>query len=95
MNDEQSTPPPVGLPPIADSRGGRVSGSFAGRKGFAIVACDGLWDEMSSDEAVEKVAELLTAHPEPEADIANMLIEFALTRVVERLSECSVRANRP
>jgi hypothetical protein len=48
--------------------------------GFVIVACDGVWDEMSTEAAVETVGKLLAEHPEPGADIAGMLIEETLTR---------------
>ena len=36
-----------------------------------IIGCDGVWDEMTSEEAVGKVARLLLAHQDdPSADIA-------------------------
>ena len=61
--------------------------------GFVIVACDGVWDEMSSEEAVECVAELIDEHNQNGDDdanvvnIADLFIEMVLERAVERLRE--------
>jgi len=51
---------------------------------FLIVACDGLWDEMSSDQAVAIVEKLLKKHG-PNANIAEELIKFALVKILRRL----------
>jgi serine/threonine protein phosphatase PrpC/CRP-like cAMP-binding protein len=53
--------------------------------GFVLWACDGLWDEMSSEEAVSITARLLREHPEPEADVAAMLVDEALQKVARRI----------
>eukprot|EP01048_Picozoa_sp_COSAG05_P008518 COSAG05_NODE_651_length_8095_cov_17.048572_2_plen_959_part_00 len=54
-------------------------------RGFVIIACDGLWDELSNEEATCIVAELLHDHPEPDADIAGMLIERSLLAAAHRV----------
>ena len=46
---------------------------------FVIVACDGLWDEMSSCQAVHTVRELIDRHG-PAANIAQKLIDFCLCK---------------
>merc|ERR1711959_243305 len=51
---------------------------------FVIVACDGLWDEMSSDQAVHTVRMLIDRHG-PKANIAQFVIDFALCKIVRRL----------
>jgi len=51
---------------------------------FMIMACDGLWDEMSSDQAVNIVEKLLLKHG-PDANIAEQLTRFALTKILRRL----------
>lgn len=51
---------------------------------FVIVACDGLWDEMSSDQAVHTVRMLIDRHG-PKANISQLLIDFALCKIVRRL----------
>ena len=44
--------------------------------GFLIVACDGVWDEMSSEEAVHIVAKLILDNADDDsADIAELFIE--------------------
>jgi len=44
-----------------------------------IVACDGLWDEMSSCQAVHTARELIDRHG-PGANIAQKLIDFCLCK---------------
>merc|ERR1711934_542832 len=51
---------------------------------FVIIACDGLWDEMSSCQAVHTVRELINRHG-PNANIAQFMIDFCLARIVRRL----------
>jgi len=51
---------------------------------FVIVACDGLWDEMSSDQAVHTCRMLIDRHG-PKANIAQYIIDFALCKIVRRL----------
>ena len=53
--------------------------------GFCIVACDGVWDEMSSDEAVKIVADLIKRFPD--GNIADLFIEETLKKAVTRLRE--------
>lgn len=58
--------------------------------GFLIIGCDGVWDEMENEEAVECVAELLGKHEGEDVNIAELFIEEVLLKAVERL-----RANDP
>lgn len=51
---------------------------------FLIMACDGLWDEVSSDQAVAIVEKILLEH-EPSANIAEKLVQFALVKILRRL----------
>ena len=45
-------------------------------EGFVIVGCDGVWDEMSSEEAVGIVANLLIDYADqPDADIATLFVD--------------------
>eukprot|EP01048_Picozoa_sp_COSAG05_P012514 COSAG05_NODE_1257_length_5359_cov_5.368251_2_plen_261_part_00 len=37
---------------------------FAATDGFLIVACDGVWDEVSNDKAVKIVAQVRVSHPQ-------------------------------
>lgn len=56
--------------------------------GFLIVACDGVWDEMSSEEAVNICAKLILDHANDEkADIAELFIEEVLKKAVVRCQE--------
>ena len=56
-------------------------------RGFLVIASDGLWDELSNEDAIRIVAELLHDHPESDADIAGMLIEHALVAAAHRIVE--------
>lgn len=51
---------------------------------FVIVACDGLWDEMSSCQAVHTVRWLIDQHGTRD-NIAQRLIDFCLCKIVRRL----------
>jgi hypothetical protein len=53
-----------------------------GGDSFLIVGCDGVWDEMSSEDAVGIVARLLVEHPQ--ADIAALFIEEVLQKAADR-----------
>jgi len=53
---------------------------------FVIIACDGLWDEMSSDQAVAITSELLHKYG-PDANIAEQLVRFALVKILRRLQK--------
>lgn len=54
--------------------------------GFLIIACDGIWDEMSSDEAVHLCSHLLTKHEgDPEANIADLFLNETLKKATARL----------
>ena len=56
--------------------------------GFLIVACDGVWDEMSSEEAVRIVAQLIVDNlDDPSVDIAELFIEEVLKKAVERCKD--------
>ena len=60
-----------------------------------IVACDGVWDEMSSDEAVKIVADLIQNHEsDPSKNIADMFIEKVLERAVQRIAVGSLGTER-
>jgi hypothetical protein len=52
---------------------------------FIIVASDGLWDEMSSDQAVFAVGHFIQQHGK-QADIAALLLEYCLAQVAKRLA---------
>ena len=54
--------------------------------GFIILACDGVWDEMSSEEAVNIVAWLLSKHDPRKVNIAELFIEETLKRAVHRIA---------
>jgi serine/threonine protein phosphatase PrpC len=51
---------------------------------FVIVACDGLWDELSSDQVVHTVRCLIDTYG-PSANIAEHLLKFCLVKIVRRL----------
>jgi hypothetical protein len=56
--------------------------------GFVIVGCDGVWDEMSSGEAVQIVSELIAGQAQAGGstdNIAELFIDKVLEKVVERL----------
>lgn len=55
--------------------------------GFLIIACDGVWDEMESEEAVECVANLLSEHDGTNCNVAELFIEEVLKKAVQRLRE--------
>jgi glutathione S-transferase len=55
--------------------------------GFCIIACDGVWDEMSSDAAVAIVADLIAKHKGPGVNIADLFIEEVLKCAVHRITE--------
>jgi len=52
---------------------------------FLVVACDGLWDELSSDQVVRVVQCLLAKHG-GKANIAQLLVQFTLSKVAQRLA---------
>ena len=56
------------------------------KDGFIIIACDGVWDEMSSEEAVKIVACLLSQYDPEETNIAELFIDETLKRAVHRIS---------
>lgn len=51
---------------------------------FIVMACDGLWDEMSSDQVVHTVRHLINLHGRND-NIAQRLLQFALVKIVRRL----------
>eukprot|EP00658_Telonema_sp_P-2_P064186 TRINITY_DN5307_c0_g2_i7.p1 TRINITY_DN5307_c0_g2~~TRINITY_DN5307_c0_g2_i7.p1 ORF type:complete len:246 (-),score=51.38 TRINITY_DN5307_c0_g2_i7:200-937(-) len=51
---------------------------------FVVLACDGLWDEMSSDQVVHTVRWLIDTHG-PGENIAALLLNFCLVKIVRRL----------
>ena len=54
-------------------------------EGFIIIACDGVWDEISSEEAVQIVYDLIVQ--DPNANLADLFIEQVLERAVQRIRE--------
>ena len=67
---------------------GRYDLSSSANPSFVIIACDGVWDEMTSEEAVDCVGDLLSQYPNrTEVNIAELFIEKVLEQVVERLRE--------
>jgi len=55
---------------------------------FVIIACDGLWDELSNHEAVTRCASFLKlASPEERPQVAQHLIDYALEKAAERLQK--------
>lgn len=54
--------------------------------GFVILACDGVWDEMTSQEAVRIVHWLLTQYDPEEQNIAELFIEETLKHAVRRIA---------
>lgn len=71
--------PATDLCPVPCSIFSQIGGS-----GFILLACDGVWDEMSSSEAVAIAGQLLADHPDPGADIAGMFIEATLQKSMAR-----------
>ena len=56
--------------------------------GFLIVGCDGVWDEMDSEEAVRICAKLILDNAKNDkANIADLFIEEVLKKVVVRCQE--------
>jgi hypothetical protein len=54
--------------------------------GFLIIACDGIWDEMSSDEAVHLCQHLLVKHGgDPSVNIADEFLNETLKKATARL----------
>jgi serine/threonine protein phosphatase PrpC len=51
---------------------------------FIVMACDGLWDEMSSDQVVHTVRHLINLHGRHD-NIAERLLQFSLVKIVRRL----------
>merc|ERR1711988_1320652 len=51
---------------------------------FMVIASDGLWDELSDDQVVNVTAKIIEKHG-VDADIAQMLLEYVLEVVVDRL----------
>eukprot|EP00977_Amphora_coffeiformis_P005350 scaffold1143_cov177-Amphora_coffeaeformis.AAC.6 len=56
------------------------------RDGFLIIASDGVWDEMSSDQAVQTVAKLTQQYDSTQDDIAALFIKEVLKCAVRRIS---------
>eukprot|EP00977_Amphora_coffeiformis_P017066 scaffold5479_cov199-Amphora_coffeaeformis.AAC.5 len=54
--------------------------------GFVILACDGVWDEMSSEEAVRIVSWLMAQYDPEEYNIAELFIEETLKHAVRRIA---------
>ena len=75
---ESKTPPYISTEP-------EVKEFAIKEAGFVIIACDGVWDEMSSEEAVNCVANLLNDHRDSNVNIADIFIEKVLERAVQRL----------
>lgn len=58
------------------------------KDGFLIVGCDGVWDEMSSEEAVNICAKLILDNAkDAKADIAELFINEVLKKAVVRCQE--------
>jgi len=54
-------------------------------EGFIIIACDGVWDEMSSEEAVRVCGELLASGAG--SNVAELFIDETLKKAVMRISK--------
>eukprot|EP01051_Picozoa_sp_SAG22_P002994 SAG22_NODE_140_length_17982_cov_81.438741_3_plen_587_part_00 len=54
----------------------------ASEESFVVIACDGVWDEMTSEEAVELMASLLAT--KPEADVARLFVDEVLKKAAAR-----------
>jgi len=52
---------------------------------FVIVACDGLWDELSNHEAVTRAADFLKKNPGQTTGCAEYLVNYALDKAALRL----------
>ena len=87
---------PAGIPTTTATRFGASTTLSSPQPSFVIIACDGVWDEMTSEEAVDCVGDLLSqyprststaATPEQQVNIAELFIEKVLEQVVERLRE--------
>lgn len=56
--------------------------------GFLIVACDGIWDEMTSKDAVHRVGRLLiNSHKGEGFNVASRFIEETLELAAQRIAE--------
>ena len=55
------------------------------KEGFVILACDGIWDEMSSEEAVQLCYDLIVQ--DDNANIADLFIEATLQKAVKRIAQ--------
>mmetsp|Transcript_20937 Transcript_20937/g.54072 ORF Transcript_20937/g.54072 Transcript_20937/m.54072 type:complete len:424 (+) Transcript_20937:19-1290(+) len=53
---------------------------------YIIVACDGLWDEMTNDEAVTRVHRYTTQLKGPKEKTSEHLVMFALEKAAQRLN---------
>lgn len=54
-------------------------------EGFIIIACDGVWDEMSSEEAVHLCYDIIRNNPD--CNVADAFIEKTLEKAVARIVE--------
>ena len=52
---------------------------------FLIVASDGLWDELSSDQVIFATGSFIEKYGK-EADIAGYLLEYCLSKIAARLA---------
>jgi serine/threonine protein phosphatase PrpC len=56
--------------------------------GFVILACDGVWDEISNEQAVRTVGKLLCEHGEdPSVNIAELFITQVLKNAAARIAD--------
>eukprot|EP01043_Picozoa_sp_COSAG02_P001133 COSAG02_NODE_23_length_52893_cov_58.101868_13_plen_339_part_00 len=78
-------PPPPGQQYISSEAECQVGNV---RDGFLLLACDGIWDEMSSDEAGRICSELLVQTAlDKSANVADMFVDEVLKKAAARIRD--------
>jgi len=96
MSAKHQIRPLPGKRPYISHEAEVVSRQLQDGDSFLIVACDGIWDELTNHEAASRVGHFLRTTPggDPAADLVAYALEKAARRLASQEPELNIRTRR-